>query len=132
MPEIIIRSQKHTEFIDITENVRKLIPRGMEDGICNISSTHTTAGLTINENADPNVLADIIGQLDKMVPWNNNYRHCEGNSAAHIKTSMMGVSQNIQVQDGNLCLGTWQGIFFCEFDGPRTRCVKLVFLSGKT
>ena len=130
MPEIRIKTQKHTEFIDITENVRNLIPKEMKNGICNIHSTHTTAGLTINENADPSVLADMIGQLDKMVPWNDNYTHCEGNSAAHLKTSLMGVSQNVQVQDGNLCLGTWQGIFFCEFDGPRNRCVKLVFLNG--
>jgi secondary thiamine-phosphate synthase enzyme len=87
---------------------------------------HTTAGITINENADPDVVHDFLAQLDRMVPWNQPfYQHAEGNSAAHVKASMMGSSCTVLIEEGNLCLGTWQGIWFCEFDGPRTRKVWL-------
>jgi len=95
----------------------------IRDGVCHVFVPHTTAGVTINENADPDVTADIISALDRTIPWRNNYRHAEGNSAAHIKASLMGSSALIPVRDGRLVLGTWQCIYFCEFDGPRTRKV---------
>ena len=94
---------------------------GVKSGVCHVFVPHTTAGITINEHADPSVVQDIIAQLDKMVPQHNRYRHLEGNSPAHIKASMLGSSQAIFVDDGRPVLGTWQGVFFCEFDGPRNR-----------
>lgn len=116
-------------MIDITEKVRALLPRDMDNGICVVFSAHTTAGITINENADPDVRSDIVGFLEDFVPWRRAaFRHSEGNSAAHIKSSMVGFSQTIPVENGKLRLGTWQGIYFCEFDGPRTRNVHVSFI----
>ncbi len=120
--EIPIISDTKTQIIDITEDVEKLVSK-VKKGICNIYCPHTTAGLIINENADPSVKDDILMQLNKIVPENATYSHTEGNSPAHIKSSLVGVSLNIPVVNGKLMLGTWQGIMFCEFDGPRSRKV---------
>jgi len=117
-----IKSHSKVEFQDITERINQLVSEsGIENGICVVFVPHTTAGITINEHADPGVVADIITQLDKMVPHQAAYKHDEGNSAAHIKATLTGASSTVVVQFGELALGTWQGIFFCEFDGPRNR-----------
>ena len=118
-------------MIDITSRIRQAVETaGINNGFCMLFVPHTTAAVTINESADPSVKADILTVLDKIVPWENNYRHLEGNSAAHVKTSMMGASEWIAVEQGQLVLGTWQGIFFCEFDGPRNRKLHIHFLKG--
>ncbi len=109
-------------MIDITRLVQDEVTKSnIDNGICTVFVPHTTAGITINENADPNVVHDILKQMDKIVLTKDNYRHFEGNSAAHIKASMFGFSVSIIVENNRLVLGTWQGIYFCEFDGPRTR-----------
>ncbi len=124
MKMISVTSTRHSEMIDITSEVQNLIPANIQEGICHLFSTHTTAGLTINENADPDVQSDITKFMNKLIPWNDSlFNHYEGNSAAHIKSSLMGFSQTIPIKDGKLVLGTWQGIYFCEFDGPRSRKV---------
>jgi secondary thiamine-phosphate synthase enzyme len=113
---------------DITSKVEGELKRsGLKDGVCFVFVPHTTAGITINEGADPSVVADIQATLNKLVPWEGSYRHLEGNSAAHIKSSLMGSSVIVLVESGRLKLGTWQGIFFCEFDGPRSRKVYMKF-----
>ena len=123
-----INSKNHSELIDITSEINSAVPVNFTDGMCHVYSGHTTAGLTINENADPDVKNDIIGFLDKLVPWNQNmFRHFEGNSAAHIKASMMGFTVTVPIVDKKLKLGTWQSIYFCEFDGPRQRTVTVCF-----
>ena len=110
-------------FIDITGQVRKIVAAGyVQNGLCQIFVPHTTAGVTINENADPDVVTDMLAALGKMVP-DLHYRHSEGNSPAHVKSSLVGCSITVPISEGRLCLGTWQGIYFCEFDGPRTRKV---------
>lgn len=115
-----------TQFIDITGEVQRVVSQsGIQEGICGIYVPHTTAGLTINENADPTVAADMLMELNKIVPLDDGYRHSEGNSAAHIKSSLFGVSLSVFVSGGRLLLGTWQGVYFCEFDGPRRRKVML-------
>ncbi len=119
-----VKTSKQTEFIDITRSVQEAVKKtGMEEGICFIFIPHTTAAVTINENADPSVSQDIIMELNKVVPFQDRYQHLEGNSPAHIKASLIGCSQTVFVESGKLALGTWQGIFFCEFDGPRNRKV---------
>ena len=119
-----VRTNSQSDLIDITREVQKLLSSAdIKSGICQVYIPHTTAGVTINENADPDVKFDIIRTLEKTIPWRNNYRHAEGNSAAHIKASMMGFSVSVPVENGKLLLGTWQCIYFCEFDGPRTRNV---------
>jgi len=129
MPTIIVSTNARSEMIDITDKVCSLMPTNFEDGICIVFSPHTTAGLTINENADSDVCSDIENFLDGLVPWNTSaFKHFEGNSAAHIKSSMVGFSQMIPVEKGKLRLGTWQGVYFCEFDGPRTRSVHVSFI----
>lgn len=126
MPELNIVTNRACEMIDITHRVNELIPADMKSGLCHIFCTHTTAGLTVNENADPDVRHDILKKLDQLFPVNENfYQHCEGNSAAHIKASLMGFSLIVPVRNGKLHLGTWQGIYFCEFDGPRSRKVEI-------
>ena len=129
--EISLKTSSKTQFIDITQQVQSIvIQSGCENGLCVVYVPHTTAGITINENADPSVRKDIVKMLDKIVPWNQPfYEHLEGNSAAHIKSSLMGVSQTVIVKDGRLLLGMWQGIYFCEFDGPRKRKVFVKILS---
>ena len=122
MKQLTIRTNSRFEMIDITRTVASVVKeQNVENGICYVFVPHTTAAVTINENADPDVPRDIIMELDKVIPLHDNYRHMEGNSAAHIKTSLIGSSETVFVENGNLLLGTWQSLFFCEFDGPRTR-----------
>lgn len=122
--EIIIKTKIRQEFVDITQEIEKaVISSGVEEGVCFVFCLHTTAGLTINENADPAVKKDIINHLEKIVPYGKGYSHLEGNSDSHIKASLLGSSLNIIIKGGHLLLGTWQGIYFCEFDGPRSRKV---------
>lgn len=129
--KIDVSTRSRTEFIDITSRISdELKKTGVQNGACYVYMPHTTAGLTINENADPDVTRDILAGLTRLVPVKGDYRHAEGNSDAHIKASLMGFSQMIPVIDGHLALGTWQGIYFCEFDGPRNRHF-LVGVSGE-
>jgi secondary thiamine-phosphate synthase enzyme len=124
-----VRTSSQTEFVDITRSVQEAVKKtGVAEGICIIFIPHTTAGVTINENADPSVVQDIIMELNKIVPFKDQYRHMEGNSPAHIKATLVGCSQMVFVESGKLVLGTWQGIFFCEFDGPRSRNVHVKVL----
>lgn len=126
---ISIKSSFKEQFIDITKLIQNIVDRvGLKDGLCVVYVPHTTAGITINEDADPDVIKDIERHLDKLVPDVGDYRHIEGNSPAHIKSSLVGHSLTILVENGKLLLGRWQGVFFCEFDGPRSRqvIVKLV------
>lgn len=125
MIEIIdVETRKETEFVDITERIKKIVrEKGTKEGICTLFVPHTTSGITINENADPAVTKDILKEINKIVPFDDHYSHMEGNSAAHIKASLFGFSETILVKDKSLMLGTWQGIYFCEFDGPRRRKV---------
>lgn len=119
-----IRTRSRTDFIDITREISKIVEESkVTNGLCYVFIPHTTASITINENADPDVVSDIKKELEKIVPFNDNYRHSEGNSAAHIKASLLGSSETILIDNGELALGTWQGIYLCEFDGPRTRKV---------
>ncbi len=124
MEKFTIHSVDRTSIIDITQQIQSIVKKsGIKDGVCYIFIPHTTAGVTINENADPDVKSDMLMEIDKVIPFNDSYRHIEGNSAAHIKASLFGNSETIFLKEGRLQLGTWQGIFFCEFDGPRTRHV---------
>ena len=124
MEKFTLSTSAKTIMINITGNVRKIIDDiGLKEGICYIYVPHTTAGITINESADPDVISDMIMELNKIVPYQDNYQHLEGNSAAHIKSSLIGSSVSVFIENGNLQLGTWQGIFLCEFDGPRQRQV---------
>lgn len=117
-----LKTTSHSQMIDITGDIEDLLwHMNITRGFVNIYIPHTTAGVTINENADPDVQRDMLTELDKIVPWDDGYKHAEGNSAAHIKASMMGFSLRIPVEHGKMILGTWQGIYFMEFDGPRTR-----------
>lgn len=117
-----IRTHSRSELMDITPLVRDIVHKSkIENGVCYVFVPHTTAGITINENADPSVRQDILMGLDKLVPWQGDYTHLEGNAAAHIKASLVGSSETIPVEKGDLVLGTWQGVFFAEFDGPRRR-----------
>ncbi len=119
-----VETRSQTDFINIDRPVAEAVrAAGLVDGVVTVFIPHTTAGVTINENADPDVLADMEQVLDRVVPWSNGYRHSEGNTAAHVKASMMGSSVQVIVENGQLRLGTWQSLFLCEFDGPRTRQV---------
>ncbi|HID00430.1 MAG TPA: YjbQ family protein [Piscirickettsiaceae bacterium] len=120
-----VRTRARTEVVDLTAQVRQVVGEsGIREGWCVVYVPHTTAAVTINENADPNVMQDVLATLEELVPWQApHYRHREGNSAAHIKASLLGPSEILLVEGGQLQLGTWQGIQFCEFDGPRTRQV---------
>lgn len=121
--EIIkVKTSTHTQMTDITRDVQAAVTKsGITDGICLVFTPHTTAAITINEDADPDVVRDFMKEINKIVPWEDGYLHMEGNSAAHLKSSMIGASEQIIVEDGRLMLGTWQGIYFCEYDGPRNR-----------
>ncbi|MBI4777163.1 MAG: YjbQ family protein [Deltaproteobacteria bacterium] len=129
MIAVNVKSSARTEMIDITGRIQGEIDgAGFKDGLCVLYAPHTTAAVTVNEGADPAVQSDILKELDKIIPLQDGYRHAEGNSAAHIKTSLIGPEQLIIVEDGKLVLGTWQRVFFCEFDGPRNRMlyIKLI------
>lgn len=121
--ELVVLSKKHTEMLDITSRIREIVKReNIKEGIAVIFSAHTTAGITINENADPDVQTDFLRRLEEIYPWDMAAdRHEEGNSAAHLKASIVGPQQTVIIKDGDLLLGSWQGIYFCEFDGPRRR-----------
>ncbi len=122
MKQINVSTRSRTELVDITSQVERVVSEsGVQDGVCHIYVPHTTAGVTINENADPSVREDILMELNKTIPFQDNYKHLEGNAAAHIKATIVGSSETILVERGRLVLGTWQGLFFCEFDGPRSR-----------
>jgi secondary thiamine-phosphate synthase enzyme len=131
MKEITIRTNTHVEMIDITAAVREALKEeNVHDGYCIVFTPHTTAAVTINENADPDVPRDIIAALEKAIPHNAPYRHREGNSPAHVKSSLVGASEIVLIENGRLVLGTWQSIFFCEFDGPRSRKVFVKTING--
>jgi len=131
METIQVKTGSRIQFVDITSRVREAISKtGVRDGMAVIYVPHTTAAITINEAADPSVAEDIREKLSQLVPYKDSYRHTEGNSDAHIKTSLVGSSVHLIVSGGSPVLGTWQGIFFCEFDGPRTRKVHVKVLSG--
>ncbi|MFH0997977.1 MAG: secondary thiamine-phosphate synthase enzyme YjbQ [Pseudomonadota bacterium] len=120
-----VTSRSRDEFIDITEKIQQVVSSAgvIENGYCMLFVPHTTAGITINESADPSVKSDILMTLDTLIPREAGYRHLEGNSAAHVKSTLVGSSQLVAIEHNRLVLGTWQGIFFCEFDGPRNRKV---------
>ena len=127
-----VKSKKQTELIDITANIQDIIRSAdIGEGVCMLYVPHTTAAITINESADPSVKNDILMILNEVIPWKAPYRHLEGNSPAHIKSTLVGPSELIAIENGRLVLGTWQGIFFCEFDGPRTRKVHVRLLKGQ-
>ena len=124
MEEISVNTNTHSEMIDITAKVSAVLEKtGVKNGICTVFTPHTTAGISINENADPDVPREMIKEMDKVIPLKDGYAHAEGNSAAHIKSSLFGCSETVIVKNGSLMLGTWQSVFFCEFDGPRSRKV---------
>ncbi len=127
--KIVIKSRSRSEMIDITHSVQDEISRsGIKEGTCIIYVPHTTAGITINEGADPSVCDDILSKLTRLVPKNENYSHSEGNSDSHIKASLIGSSVTVIIENNSLVLGTWQKIFFCEFDGPRSRDIYIKIL----
>jgi secondary thiamine-phosphate synthase enzyme len=126
-----ISTHTHTEFVDITSQVQQIVRNsGVPHGICTVYVPHTTAAVTINEHADPSVQQDILMEINKIVPFQDNYAHYEGNSAAHIKASMFGNSVTVFIEEHALVLGTWQGIYFCEFDGARRRKVYVKLING--
>lgn len=130
--QLTVQSKEKTQLIDITSEIQSsLTARGITDsGVLFIFTPHTTAAVTVNECADPAVRSDMLKVLNRIVPWKMDYLHLEGNSAAHVKSSLVGASETVAIESGRLDLGSWQGIFFCEFDGPRTRRVHLRFLKG--
>lgn len=132
MEEIRVRTSRRGEMVEITDRVQTIVSRsGVGDGAVVLQSLHTTAALTINENADPDVVHDVLGKLERLVPHEEPfYRHAEGNSDSHLKTSFFGPSLTVIVSGGRLMLGRWQGIYFCEFDGPRERRVAVQLLAG--
>jgi len=124
-----VRSRQHDDVIDVTDRVAQVVTEsGVQTGLCHVYIPHTTAGVFINENADPDVMADVVATLEALIPWDNRYRHAEGNAAAHIKATLIGTSQTIPVRNGRLALGRWQGIYVAEFDGPRERHFQVTVL----
>jgi len=131
MTSFPVTTSRRTEFIDITPEVKKILDQcGLKDGLISVFVPHTTAGVTINEGADPSVREDLLNSLNQLIPFKGAYQHAEGNSPAHIKASLMGSSVTVLVEQGRLVLGTWQAIFFCEFDGPRSRKILIRALAG--
>lgn len=129
---LTVKSKSRTQLIDITSEIQKAVrSSGIFEGLCMLYVPHTTAAITINESADPSVASDIMMVLNEVIPWKADYRHLEGNSPAHIKSTLVGSSEIIAIESGNLVLGTWQGIFFCEFDGPRTRKLHMRLMKGE-
>ena len=128
-----VTTDKHSEMKDITYLVQRAVTEsGVRSGICTVFVPHTTAAVTINENADPDVVRDFTMEINKIVPWEDGYRHMEGNSAAHLKSSMIGFSEQLIIDSGRLVLGTWQGIYFCEYDGPRHRKLYVKVIGEET
>ncbi|TES92482.1 MAG: YjbQ family protein [Candidatus Cloacimonadota bacterium] len=126
-----VQSNKRIELIDITQEVRNIVSESsISEGICWLFVPHTTAGITINESADPMVVVDIQEQLNKLIPYHSNYKHLEGNADAHIKSTITGIDNYCFIENGKIMLGTWQGIFFCEYDGPRERKVLIKIIEG--
>ncbi|MGB7062384.1 MAG: secondary thiamine-phosphate synthase enzyme YjbQ [Candidatus Zixiibacteriota bacterium] len=129
--ELQVRTSDRVDLVDITHLVQKAVSETkINSGLCTVYVPHTTAGVTINENADPSVRSDIIAEINKIIPFDDNYAHLEGNAAAHIKSTLTGCSETLLVEGGSLVLGTWQGIYFCEFDGPRNRTVMVKLIEG--
>lgn len=127
-----VKTREKTELIDITSDINRMVQQsGVDQGLCMLYVPHTTAAVTINESADPSVKSDILMVLNQVIPWEAGYRHLEGNSAAHIKTTLVGSSELIAIENRRLVLGTWQGIFFCEFDGPRHRKLQVRILASE-
>ena len=121
-----VKTSSRTELIDITSKIAKLVKESaVAEGLCMLYVPHTTGAVTINESADPSVRGDILMVLNQIIPWDADYKHMEGNSPAHVKSTLVGASELVAIENGALMLGTWQGIFFCEFDGPRTRKVQV-------
>ncbi len=128
---LTVRSRRRADAIDITGLVEGVVrDSGVAEGLCLVYVPHTTAGVFVNANADPDVLKDLLSTLDSLVPWENDYSHAEGNAAAHIKSTLVGTSQSIPVHNGRLGLGRWQGIFFAEFDGPRDRELTITIVAA--
>ncbi|MCF8067082.1 MAG: secondary thiamine-phosphate synthase enzyme YjbQ [Desulfobacterales bacterium] len=128
---LTIKTDAQTSFVDITSKIQDAVQKSdISNGFCMVYVPHTTSAVTINESADPAVQADIRMILNKIVPWEDKYRHMEGNSPAHVKATLVGASELIAIENGRLLLGTWQGIFFCEFDGPRTRKIHVNLIKG--
>jgi secondary thiamine-phosphate synthase enzyme len=133
MVELMVRTNRREELVDITDLVQDIVTRaGVRNGVCWVYVPHTTAAVTVNENADPSVRVDIVEQLRRLVPHDGRYRHAEGNADAHIKAVLVGNSVWVPIVNGRLKFGPWQGIFFCEFDGPRTRHVWVEITEGRT
>jgi len=131
MKSLTVPTRQHRQFVNIDREVQAIVAEsGVTSGVCHVFVPHTTAGITINENADPAVVRVIIAKLERLVPWEGDYAHGEGNSAAHVKAGLLGFSQTILIDNGALALGTWQSLFFCEFDGPRQRKVWVQVLPG--
>jgi secondary thiamine-phosphate synthase enzyme len=123
---IRVNTDRRTQMVDVTDEIQAAVTRsGVKDGVCYVYVPHTTAGVTINEHADPDVATDVEAAMDRMVPHKGSYRHSEGNSDSHVKTVLTGVSQLLLVENGRLALGRWQGIFLCEYDGPRERRIQI-------
>ncbi len=128
MQQISVRTGARTQLLDITKEIQKAVDNyAYKSGTVTVFIPHTTAAVTINENADPDVQRDMLMEINKVIPFEDGYRHFEGNSSAHIKASLFGFSETIIVENGRLQLGTWQGIYFCEFDGPRSRKIWIKF-----
>ena len=131
--KVNIKTRSRVEFQEITQQVRDIVgASGVRSGVCYLFVPHTTAGVTVNEHADPSVTEDIAAQLDVIAPQGSKYRHLEGNAPAHIKASLIGSSEALLIEDGEIVLGTWQGIFFCEFDGSRSRHLLIKIMPDKT
>ena len=125
-----VRSGRRADAVDITDRVQEVVREsGVQTGLCQVYVPHTTAGVFINENADPDALSDILARLEALVPWEDGYQHAEGNAAAHIKATLVGSSQSVPVRNGRLALGRWQGIYFADFDGPRERHFQVTVLA---
>jgi len=132
MESIHVSTKSRIDFVDITNEIQSIVGKfSINSGLIIVYVPHTTCGITINEHADPDVVKDIKYRLEKLVPYQEGYHHLEGNADSHIKTSLVGASENIIVENGRLILGTWQGVFLCDFDGPRTRKVYVKILSDK-
>jgi secondary thiamine-phosphate synthase enzyme len=131
MQTITVKSDRRTQLLDVTAQVQKAVAAsGVASGVCYLYVPHTTAGITINECADPDVARDVEGAFDRLVPKTGPYRHSEGNSDSHVKAVLVGSSQIVPVEGGKLALGRWQGVFFCEFDGPRERRLQVKVVAG--